>query len=499
MSEITGADIPFYKRLGKNSFFYVVTNILQKGVAFLLLPVYTRFLSPEDYGILAVVGAISGTLFILFSLCLNGAMTRYYFSYKNEPELLKEFWGTNITFMIIVTLVVGIIFLFFGERLLSPHILGNIPYWPFMALGVATLVFQPVATTLISLLQVKEEAFNYSIFALLQFVIQVSIILSLIVIFRWGAEGPLFAALVTNALFYFIALYYFRNEYRICLKPKHLKLSLRYSVPLVPHSLSCQITSVTDRLFINNMLSTGFAGIYNIGFLFGSIITIVADNINRAYVPISMSTYEAGRREKLDELKRLGFMLIVAYCLLASTMSIFAAEIIRILTTYQYYESYRVVPFISFAFAASGIYLVFVNVLFFYQKTTKYIGICTFLGAVTNIVLNYILILNFNFIGAAIATLIAQILVTVTIGYLGSLHEQIKWDYGKIILIFFLSFIIVLISTHIPIDNRVIHFVVKVISLGGVYVALNYIAWNDFNYLGKTGFRMFQKLIFTAT
>ncbi|MDD4940271.1 MAG: oligosaccharide flippase family protein, partial [Candidatus Omnitrophica bacterium] len=110
------------RRLGKNSTIYTFSNVVTKAINFLLLPLYTRFLSPHDYGIFAVVSSIGVFLSIFLLLALDGAMCRFYFEYRNEPEKLKEFWGTIICVISILCFTIGGMFLLFGEVLLKPFI-----------------------------------------------------------------------------------------------------------------------------------------------------------------------------------------------------------------------------------------------------------------------------------------------------------------------------------------------------------------------------------------
>jgi hypothetical protein len=156
------------RRVGGRSLIYTATSALQKGAMFLLLPLYTRYLTPGDYGIVAVVTAVNSLLGVFFTFSLHGAMTRFYFEYRDEPEKLKEFWGTQLTTVLLISVIsTGALFLF-GERL-ARHFLGGIPFWPFLALGLLIAFFQPTFTIFLALLQTKEQAARYSIFSLAQF------------------------------------------------------------------------------------------------------------------------------------------------------------------------------------------------------------------------------------------------------------------------------------------------------------------------------------------
>ena len=219
----------------------------------------------------------------------------------------------------------------------------------------------------------------------------------------------------------------------------YLKEALRYSLPLVPHSLASQISNATGKLFLNYLVNTGSAGLYNIGFMFGSIIGVVSDGINKAYVPISMGILSTNRREELDHLKNIVLFLVVMYCLLGTVISLFSKEAIFILTTEAFYKSYVIVPFLAFYFVLGGIYYILVNILFFVKRATKFVAIGTGIGAVSNIFLSWLLIPRYGLFGAAAATMLAQVIGTLFIGFIGRTFEIIRWEYRKFVFIFILS------------------------------------------------------------
>src|SRR5687767_660510 len=128
---------PLSRRIGGSSLIYTATNALQKGAMFLLLPLYTRYLSPGDYGIVAVVTAANSLLVILFTFSLHGAMTRFYFEYRADPEKLKEFWGTQLTAVLLISAAGAASLLLFGEPL-ARRLLPGIPFWPYIGIGLLT-------------------------------------------------------------------------------------------------------------------------------------------------------------------------------------------------------------------------------------------------------------------------------------------------------------------------------------------------------------------------
>jgi len=470
--------VSLFKRLGKSSFIYTITSILQKGIGFFLLPIYTRYLSPEDYGILAVVNSLKGFLVIFFMLSLHGAMTRFYYQYREHPEELQEFWGTILTFILFLSLTLGSLLLIFGKIIFAP-IIGDIPFFPFVALGIGVIIFQPFFTIYLALLQTTEQSYQYGLFSLGQFILNLFLAITLVIFLGWDAKGPLTANLVTMILFFIIVIWSLRKDIKFGINWKYLKDALQYCLPLVPHSMAGQISSMTDKIFLNATISTATAGLYNIGFMFGSIMSLITTSINRAYLPISMDVLSSENSQDLEKLKEIGLSLVVIYCLLGSAISLFAKEILMLFTTPSFAESYIVVPLIAFNFVLNGIYYLFVNILFLNKKTTKFIAIATGLAALFNILFNWLLIPYLGMIGAATATMLAQALSTIFVAYIGRQYEKIKWEYVRFILLFLISFSISLMAFFYI--NLILWkgFILKLFLLAILLIALSYIAWDS--------------------
>lgn len=437
------------QKLGRGSFFYTASNILQRGISFLLLPLYTHYLTPNDYGILAVVTTLNGFLAILFTLSMHAAVNRFYFDFRDQPETLKEFWGTVITTIWVLSIVSGAALLLTGEYLLKP-VMGDIPFWPYFALGIGALIFQPFFQIFLSTLQVRGQAGLYVIFSTSQFFLNLLMVVALVVLFEWHAEGPLFAMLATSIVFSIVALVYFKKDFKFVFRKNYLMMAAGYSLPLVPHSLSAQILMATDKFFLNSMMDAATAGLYHIAFLLGATIAIVGDNINRAYVPVAMEALTESSADILGQLKRNGTILMSGYCLLGVGVSLFSEEVLRLFTTEAYYPAYKVVPFIAFGFVMGNIYYVLVNILMYKKEMTKWVSIGTLAGAVVNVVLNLLLIPSHGMLGAAWATLVSQLVMAVVVGRIGFPLEPFRWDYGKISVAFIACATISFLLTGMP-------------------------------------------------
>jgi O-antigen/teichoic acid export membrane protein len=466
------------RAIGADSFIYVAAMALQRGAAFLLLPLYTQFLSPTDYGILAVVTAINGFLVTLFSLSLHGAITRFYFEYRESPQQLREFWGTLLTFVALSSTVGCVLLLTFGERILDA-LLGTVRFWPYVALGIVAVVFQLFVTMFLTILQARGEAGKYALYSLATFVGTALVTIVLIAVLEWGATGALTATLVVSAAAALIGAIALRGAYTLGIRRDYLRQALRYCAPQIPHSLNSQVAAATDRMLLNNFMGRSTTGIYNVGAMFGMVVDVLGQGINRAYVPLSMDIMQRNEAHELKRLRDIGLTFIAGLTLLAATMTMFAPEAVALLTAPEFQDAQAVVPFIAFAGAVGGAYYVLISPLFYDVRAIRYLPLATLGSAVANVALNLVLIPRLGIIGAAIAALCSQTLMAVLVAVLARRFDPVRWPYSKLIALYVLCFVgALLVHRWLP-SITITGVVTKACLCAVLVLAVSRWMWND--------------------
>ncbi len=402
-------------RLLENSTIYGTLNLFRKGINLLLLPILTSYLTTYDFGIVAVVTSINAFLNVVYLLGLHGSLNRFYFEYRSDSSKVQELFGTSLTVVLIVSGLLTMLLFAFHRILLNPF-LQEVEFYPYMAIGLFSLLLNPVFTVYQTSLQARQKGKVYGRNDLLFFITNLVLLLIAVIFLRLGAKGVLGSLALTNLFFFVYTLTRFGKEMNFGINRKMLRDSLRYSIPFVPHSLSAVLSSTVDKIFINSILSTSLAGIYKVGDTFGGIVFLIASGINQAFVPWFNEQVKA---EKLDKVLNPSKVLIILYCLIALGVSLFGKYIIFYLTPIEYHKSWTVITFISFSFVFHGVYY-FYSMPLLYDvsgKGSRTLPIFTIFSALLNVFLNYLLIARFGIIGAGIATLFSKYALVIGLNF----------------------------------------------------------------------------------
>lgn len=385
-------------RIVKNSALYSFTTLLQKGASFFLLPLYTAFLTPEDYGIVNVVTSVSSFMAVLIMMALNGAATRFHYRSTDEGYR-KILWGTVTTIVFISSLGWGAVFFTLHKFLVDPFI-GEIEYFPYAVIGLANTVITPLYLLFQSYLQARQEALHYSINTFSHFLVQVGLAVVFIAIYKMGAVGMLLANVTTSLIFFLYVLVFYIPKIKIGIDKKVADESFKYSLPLLPHQISIWSAGTIDRLFLNNYKGEAVTGVYSIGQQFGQVVGTIAYSVNQAFVPWFFQMIEKGK-EGYRKIEQMGLVSVIAYSIIALAISLFAPEILRVMVSERFRDAWQVIPLITFAFVFHGVYFFFINILF--VKDTGWVFTVTLGAMAVDVLLNILLIPIWGFWGAGIA------------------------------------------------------------------------------------------------
>lgn len=430
MSEAEGRNVSPL-RVVLNSGLYGLTTMLQGAVGFFLLPLYTAHLSPADYGIVGLVTSFTAMVSLFVTLSLEAAVQRFYFDYRDSPEKLREFWGSVVIFVTGSGIVVGIA-LFLLRDAVSGQLISNVDFYPYVALGVLTMVVSPSYNMYQAMLRTLQQAVSSSVIASLFFLVTVGLTVALVVVGEMGATGVLLAAFVTASIFLMLAVYKMLRTGLIVLRfrPKLLARALAYSVPLVPHLMSTMIAQFVAKLLLNNVGSTAELGLFNVGSQFMILVTSIQMAVNTAYVPWFYGQMVRGSEGRATAI-RLADYLLKANLIGSLFIALFSREIVGVMTAPAFADAWRVIPVLAVAYQIRGIYLFYVNTLFYNKRGTKFIFLVSVSGSLVGILLNVLLVRDLGIMSPAWA-LVGQHLVTAAIVILLSRSiEPVDFELGR--------------------------------------------------------------------
>lgn len=444
------------KELLFESGIYSLANIFTRFLQILLLPLYTRLLSPGDYGILAVVTTVSTILGIFVTFQLDSSVFRWFLQTEDENDRKKTFasWiWCQLSVSSAVTLIIFLYQIVFGLKIQNGDQTDDIGIY--LVLASATIIFMTFENAMLTFLRVQRKKWASLIAVVVGALITILITIYLVAVLKWGVFGVLAAGLLANILKGIFVVFYLRGW----LSPGYFnfprfKEMLAYSLPLVPAGLSLWIVGLVDRLFLIHYSSAAETGLYHIGNSLSSIVTIIVTGFLQAWSPFAFSISETPDAKKTYA-AALEFFLIIT-CLVSVITGFFSPEILRIVTTEPYYEAYNTVGILCLSNVLLGVYQISGIGLALVKKTTP-IFYATFIAAIINIVLNFILIPPYGRMGAAWATLLSVLVIPLYLFAAAQKYYFIPYRFGNAILIFGLSVLIIVAGNYLA-DRYLLKF-----------------------------------------
>jgi len=442
----------------QNSTLYSVASFLQKGIGFFLIPLYTAFLTPDDYGVLNLLTSIMGFLSILFMFSLHGAASRFHYSVSNTHEQ-KTLWGTIIIMVIGNSIVLTVVCIVLHRWLIDPFTEG-VPFWRFTIISLLCVLLNPLYLLYQQWLQITEQGRRYTINMLLNWLTVTTLNILTVAVFKWGVLGMLVSTLVVNLIFFVYSLFAFAPKVDFSFDKGIARQSLSYSAPLIPHSVSGYLSVMADRILLNKFASLDQLGLYGVASQFGTILSTITSSINQAFTPWF---FREASKDSFDNTKMNYFMEgSVAVCsLIALVLVLFSPEAIRIMTSTGYHQAWQPIIFISFGFVLNGIYFFFSQPLFFFKP--QFVIIVSITQLIINLCLNIILIPKYGYMGAGGAFIFSQLASTIVSLYLSfNCSKVIRFNWGRVYIVFLVFLLLSMSVFYVErVDGILIRLAIK--------------------------------------
>ena len=382
----------------KAGLWFTVCNLLQKGISFITVPIFTRIMTSEDYGLYSIYLSWYSVITIFATLHLS------YFVFNKgliKYEEDKENFVVSIQ-SLSATVTIGFILIYI---LLHDYIdsLAKLPSSMMLCMLVQILFEPPV------LYWTARKRFEYEYQAVVTVTIAMALLNPLLGIllikmgaFSNGAIARAFSLALFATLFGIVTGISIIKKADTPFSTKYWHYALGYNLPLIPHFLSTTILSSADRIMIGDMCGNTEAAIYSVAYAIGMVCLLFSQAIQQAYLPW---LYKRMKVENYDGIPKItnAFMIIIIGIL--SLLICFAPEVVLIVGSNKYVDATWAVPPICGSIFFIFLQNLFANIEYYFEKT-KLIASASVGVAVLNIILNYIFIGMFGYVAAAYTTLV---------------------------------------------------------------------------------------------
>ncbi|MGL6280744.1 MAG: lipopolysaccharide biosynthesis protein [Gaiella sp.] len=390
------------RRLGRHSAIYGIGGLVSRVIAVLLLPVYTRYLTPADYGAIETLVALTFVLALLLRAGITTAFFRFYFDAEDAAGRLRvlrtSFWftmtGGTLGLLVLLALADPISEALFGSSANADLVRASgVALW-------ATVNYEQLT----SLFRVEERSVAFVIASLTNIFITIGATLLLVVALDQGPIGVIVGNF-TGTLIVYLALIGFRREQLgLEFDRKLLREMNRFGLPLVPSALFLWVTNLSDRFFLVKLADVAEAGLYSVGVRIASAMILLLTAFRLAWPAFAYSIKDD------DEAKRTYAYVLTYLTVLSSWVALgltaLAPWIVGLLASDAFAESATVVGPLAFSTVAYAAYVV-ITIGVGRSRKTQFNWVVTGIGAIVNVTLNLLLIPRIGMLGAAIATVAA--------------------------------------------------------------------------------------------
>lgn len=416
-----------FKRLANHSLIYGISNVSNKAIAFFLLPLYTSYLTPADYGVWELLTVTTAFVSIFLQMGLGSAIFKaVLYDEEQEEEVLVS---TAFYFVVLFSGVVILVLCSFTP-VIAEVVLGEPGYVNLMRMLFVAALFEAASIIPLATLRIHEESFKFSAVNMGKSIVYLLLNIYFIAILKKGVEGLVVANLLQSAIGMLVLVGLSVKYLRLTFSIPALRVMLCFSLPLVPMGIAASVLSMTDRYFLRYYTSLADTGVYALSYKFGSIIGLIVSSFQVAWPSVMFSVAKRDNAKKFYA--RLLTYFLFGLGLVGLGLSLFSSEMLKIMATAGYYSAYQVIPIVVLGNIFLGVYFVTAVGTNLKQKT-GYQALAAITAAIVHIFLNFALIPSYGTLGAASSTAVSYALMAIIACASSHKFYPIDYEWGRVV------------------------------------------------------------------
>tara|TARA_B100000029_G_scaffold368041_1_gene361511 strand:+ start:1873 stop:3351 length:1479 start_codon:yes stop_codon:yes gene_type:complete len=406
---------------------YGSADVAILAINVLLVPVYTRVLTPDEFGILALLLLLEAFLRPFTQWGLDEAFLRFYYDCDSD-NTRRTLTGSTIIFLL-GTNTVLLLALVAGSTAISTLLLGSHVYGTAIAIlamnsAIAAFFFLPF-----NFLRIQNRPKQFATWTFARALGTVAARLILVVGLQLGIIGIMLADLFVSTVLLLALSRVLKPLLAWQFSWKLVQDMLAYGLPRVPYAVLHQIMAMSDRFFLRLFLPLRDVGLYQLGSSVANVLKFYPVAFQRAWTPFS---YEA--MERSDAPKLFARLATVAFSVLVFStlgLAVFAEPLVRVLTPPTFHDAAHIVPLLAFGVTIQAITIFAITSLNIAKQSRSLPGI-TLISSVITIIGHLLLIPRLGMLGAGLSVVIGQCVLASTFLIVAQKHYRIPYEVGRL-------------------------------------------------------------------
>jgi O-antigen/teichoic acid export membrane protein len=416
------------RRLATTGVAYTAASIASKLLAVLLLPIYTRYLSPADYGQAELLFSTVVAASIVIRLGLIEALLRFYYL---PGERGSNVIATGFAALFWTSTVGALVALPFASQI-GDLISGDPLPADLVRIAIGGLWVLTLYEYMVTLFRLDERAKAYFAFTIGNVLLAIPLTLLLVVGLDEGARGLLLGSYLAGLPFLLWRIWAERR--RLSLRPQRdlLRRMFRFGLPTMPAEISIYSLAFIDRVIISHALGAASLGLYALAFKFSQAIQVVVRGFQLAWPPLAYSIRDDDEARRTYAVVLTAFTALCAFIVVGMWLE--ARWIVRLLAAPDFYDAYEAIGPLSLGAALYGVYLAMVVIL---GRTgrTEFNFPAAIVATIANVILNLIMVPAWGIVGAGVALVISYLIVIVLIYAVTQRLFPIPYQWRRLVVV----------------------------------------------------------------
>ncbi len=442
------------KELTKDTALYGISTIAGRFLQFILVPFYTHVFSPEEFGIQAYIYAFLAFANVVYIYGMDAAFMKYATAQEKDK---KTVFSTSYVFTFITTTFFSLV-LFFSRNWLAAE--ADYTQYSHIFLYVIGILFLDSAALIpFANLRLERKAAKFATIRILNIIINVTLNLVLILHYHYGIEAIFISNFVASAFSLLALLPEIIKYISFTIDKNYLIKMLKFGIPYLPGSIAATMVQMIDVPIIRELTGEATLGIYRANYKLGIFMLLFVSMFNYAWQPFFLTNAKEKNAKEIFA-KVLSLFLVTASFIWV-ILSLFIEDLASIqfmngksIIAGKFLVGIYIVPIVLLAYIFHGLYVNFTAGIYLEEKT-KFMPMITGLGAIINIVSNYILVPKIGIMGGALSTLFSYMIMAGGIFIVSQKYYKVNYEYFTIGKVFLIVGIIISLFYYLTFHNKI--------------------------------------------